>query len=81
MDILHHQEIDPILVSHIVEHANMRMIQARNCPSFELEPSFHLSVIREICGKNLDRDDTVQVGIPRLVHFTHPAFAEGAVIV
>ena len=75
--ILHHQEIDPVLVADVVEGADVRMIQAGDGASFALESLAQFGAVRKMRGQNLDRDDAIEARVAGAVHLAHPARANG----
>ena len=68
---LHDQEGDTVLLSDVVERADVGMIDPGNRPSFTLE-AFELGRAR--VGERLDRldgDEPIEARIPRAVDFPH----------
>jgi hypothetical protein len=63
LDVLHHQVIRP----HVVERANVGMIQRRHSASFALE------TLAELGLGNLDGHDAIQAGVTSLVDIAHSA--------
>ncbi len=74
--MLHHQEADPVLRADIVQGADVRMIQRRNCPSLALHPLFEIEIVGEVCRQNLDGNIAPQPCIASAIHFAHAAGAE-----
>src|SRR5262249_14460904 len=54
----------------------VRMVQRGEDLRLAVEPGEPLRVARERGGKDLDRDLTVETGVDRLPHHTHPALAD-----
>ena len=75
-DALHHQVTDAVLAAHIVQHANIRMVQPGNRFRFALESLFTNRISRKLRRQNLHRHIPAQPRIPRAVHFSHPARTE-----
>ena len=65
LDVLHHQIIGP----HVVELANMRMIQRRD------RTGLPLKTLAELGLRNLNCDDAVESRVSRLVNLAHSARA------
>jgi hypothetical protein len=78
LQMLHDQKIDPILSTHVVEHADVRMAELGYCFGFALEPLAEPRVSRELRGEHLDCDGAVEACISRLVDLSHPASSDGA---
>src|SRR6266571_5425179 len=62
---------NPILRPHIVEMADMRVIQRRDGLRFPLKPLLQLRTGGKMRSQNLDRDGTVQARVPGAIHFAH----------
>ena len=75
-DALHHQITDAVLTAHIVQHANVRMVQAGNGFRFALKSLLAHRIGGKLSWQNLHRHIALQPRIPRSVHFTHPARTE-----
>jgi len=73
LDAFHHQVVDSVLMTDVVQHADVRMIQIGDCLGFALEPLFAYGIGRKLRGQNLDSNRALQARVPRAVHFTHPA--------
>ena len=71
--ILHHQEIDIVLMAGVVERADVGMIQAGDGFCFAVEALAQFRAVGEMSGKNLDGDDAVEARIAGLVHLAHSA--------
>ena len=74
--VLHHQEVDAVLVADIVERADVRMAQARNGLGFAVETLARLRIARKMRGQNLDGDDAVKPRIARPVDLAHASGAD-----
>ena len=77
LEILHHEEIDAILLADVVEDADVRMVQRRDDTRFPIEPLTELRIGRERRRKDFDGDRAIQAGVTRSVHFAHAARADG----
>ncbi len=62
----------------VVNAANVRMRNARGEHHFALESIHHLRIRRQRGVQSLQRHLPVQLGIRRLPHLTHAAFAQKA---
>src|ERR1700694_2909277 len=76
--MLHDQEVDPCMVADVVEHADMRMIQAGNGPRFTLEALPGLGIVRDAGGKNLDGHRAVESRVLCTVHLAHATRTDGS---
>ena len=68
LDQLHHQ----VIGAHIVQSADMRVIEGRNGLGFALESSTELLI------GDLDRDGPAQARVTGFIDLAHPAFAQTA---
>jgi hypothetical protein len=73
---LHHQVIDPILTPNVMQHADVRMIQARDGFGFALEALLANRIRRELRWQNLDCHGALEARVSRPIHFAHPACAK-----
>ena len=48
LQMLHDQEVDPVLVPHVVERADVRVVQAGDGLGFALEPLLQRRVSRDV---------------------------------
>jgi hypothetical protein len=74
--VFHHQIVDSILVAHIVESTDVRMVQGRDRACFAVESLLGLRVFRKVRGKNLDGDDALEPCIQRAINLAHAASSE-----
>ncbi len=75
-DVFHDQVVDAVLFAHVVEHANVRMIQAGHRPGLALETLVEIHSLSQMFGKNLDGDGAVQTGVGPPIHLSHTARTE-----
>ena len=68
---------DQIAVADVVERADVRMRELRDCFRFALESHPQLRVVRELGGQHFDRDVPFEPCIARLEHLSHAAGADG----
>src|SRR2546421_2836249 len=71
--ILHNQVIDALLVTDVVECADMWMIERGNGTGLALEAFTPVGIARKMLGKNLDRYRTIEPRIFRAIHLAHTA--------
>ena len=74
--MLQYQEVDPILMSDVMQGADMRMAQRGDGARLALEALPRTLVGAHVRRQYLDRDRAIQPGIPSLVDLTHPARAD-----
>ena len=74
-DTFHYQEVDSVLMTNIMQHTNVGMIQARDrfCFAFEALPANRIR--RELSGENLDGNIAVKARVACTVNFAHAALA------
>ena len=75
-DALHHQVIDAIMQTDIVQDANVRVIQMGDGLGFPLEALLAHGIRRELRGKNLDSDSALKPCILGTIHLSHPAYTQ-----
>src|SRR5579863_93655 len=76
-EILHDEEVGPILLADVVEGADVGMIQAGNRASFALKPLAQLGTAGEMSGRNLNGDDAIEARVAGAIHLAHPARTDG----
>ncbi len=59
-DALHHQVTDAVLATNIVQHADVRMIQARDGFGFSFEPLPAYRISGKLLRQNLDRHRAIE---------------------
>ena len=70
---LHHDEVVAVGAGHVVNRADVRVVQGCNGPRFALKPRAELGIVAEAIRCQLEGDDAVQTGIAGFVHFAHAA--------
>ena len=65
---------------HVVERADVRMIQLRNGLGFSLEPLAELRVAGDVRGQDFDRDGAIEAGIAGAVDLSMPPAPSAPVI-
>ena len=73
LQILHHQKIDAVLMPHVVQRADTRMIQRRNRARLAVESLSQLRVGGKMLRQDLDGHVAAQPGIPGAIHLAHSA--------
>src|SRR5262249_43414778 len=63
-------------MTDVIQHADVRMIQARNGLGFAFEALLTNRIGGQMRWQNLDCDRTFQPRIPRAIHLPHPACAQ-----
>jgi hypothetical protein len=76
LQVLHHQEIDSVLMSDVVEDADVRMIQSGDRPRFAVEALAHVGPTGKVCGQHLDGYDAVEPRVAGLIHLSHAPGAD-----
>jgi hypothetical protein len=72
-DTLHHQVVDPVLLSNVMQDANMGMIQAGNGFCFAFKPLFADRIASEVCRQYLDGPCALKPRVSGAIHLAHPA--------
>ena len=73
VEILHHQEVDAVLATEVMERTDVRMIQRRDRTRFTLEALACERIAGHFRRQDLDRDRAIEPGVARFVDFPHPA--------
>ena len=72
-EVLHHQEVNVFVMTHVKDGTDVRMAERGQHPGFALESLFQIRITRDMRGENLDGDRSVEPRVPRLVDLAHPA--------
>jgi len=72
LEQLHHEVVDPVLGPHVVERANVGMVEAGDGAGLALEALPERGVGSEVGGKDLDRDGALEPRVARAVDLAHP---------
>jgi hypothetical protein len=75
MPLLHDEVIHSVMLPDVMQRADVRMIERRDCLRFALE-SFAKLGLRGRPRQNLDRDRTIQPRVSRLVYLSHATGAD-----
>jgi hypothetical protein len=74
LEILHDQEGRPIgRLSHVVERADVRMIQSGDRPRLAFQPLSQVRAFRQSRRKDLDRHHSIQAPVARAIDLAHPS--------
>ncbi len=74
-DQFHDEEIHPILMTDIMQRADVRMSEFRNSLGFALQPLAQGRIRGQICRQNLDGYISPQPCVAGAIHLSHPARA------
>ena len=75
LDVLHHQEVGPVLFAHVVEDADVGVAQGGDGAGLTLESLSHVRPVGQMRRQHLDGDDPVQARVTGLVDLAHPTRA------
>ncbi len=78
VEILHDEEVDPVVVPHLVQRADARMRESSDRPRFVREARPTARVGRGVRQQHLDRDVAIEPGVAGLVDLAHAASADKA---
>jgi hypothetical protein len=70
-DKLHDQKVRSVLTSDVLERADVRVIQLGYGARLPLKALASVLLRSEFGGKDLDGDETLEPGVPGLVHLSH----------
>ncbi len=73
---LHDEVVNPILFAHVVERADVRVVQAADGFGFALEAFTQTGVAGELFGQDFDGDGAIQARVDGGVHLSHTARTE-----
>jgi hypothetical protein len=76
-EILHDEIVGSILVTDVMEGADVRMIERRDGAGFMFESRAELRVGCEGLREHFDCDRALEARIARLIHLSHPAGPNG----
>ena len=75
LDVLHHEEPHAAFLAHVVERADVGVIQAGDRPRLSLESREPFGVAIELGWEDLDGDCAVEAGVAGAIHLAHAALA------
>src|SRR5713226_1209574 len=73
---LHHQEGLAVVLSELVDGANIGMVECGSSPRFPLKAFDRLRIISKLLGKELERDTSAQLEVFGFINHAHPAAAQ-----
>ena len=76
VDQFHDEETNVAFLSHVVEHADVRVVQRGDRLRLALEARLDLGVLRDRFGQDLDRHFSAQPRVPGPVDLAHAALSE-----
>jgi len=71
LEMLHDEVVHPVLVPHVEERADVRVVEARDDARLALEALARLGAHRQVPLEDLDGDGPVQARVPRPVDLAH----------
>src|SRR4029453_7022865 len=71
LEILEHEVVGSVLVSDVVQDADVGMVQAGDGPGFALEALAQVLIVGQVLGEDLDRDRAGETGVLRAVYLAH----------
>ncbi len=74
---LHDEELLPLVFSHVVNGADVRIVQRGCGVCFALEALLRIGISGETRRQNLDRDVSIETRVSGTVNFAHSAGANG----
>ncbi len=77
LDVFHDEKAGAVLFAHVVQRADMGVIQTRDGLRFALESPAHVGVVGEVLGQHLDGNRAAEPRVGGLVDLAHPAGADG----
>ncbi len=76
LEALHDEVVHPVLMADVVQHTNVRMIQAGNRFGFAFEALLPNGIIRKLWRQNLYRHSAIKTRVAPAKHLAHAARAE-----
>ena len=77
LHVLHHDERSAVVLGHVVDGADVGMIERRGGACFAKEPLAGIPARRQIRKEYLDRDFAFELRVLGEEHFAHSAAAKG----
>ena len=72
LQILHHEVVNAVLLSNVMERADVRMIQTGDRSGLPFESLLEIGVVGQMGRQNLDGHGAVEAGVLGFINFTHP---------
>ena len=76
LDVLHHDELNAVLFTDIVEGTDVRMVHLGDGPGLALEPLDGLGILRPVRLQDLDSHSPVEARVGRAIDLAHASGAE-----
>ena len=77
MQVLHHEELEAVIVTDVVDGADVRMGEAGDDAGLALEAAAGFVAGHFTFGQDLESDGATQAGIAGAIDLTHAAGADG----
>src|SRR5688572_28294617 len=71
IEIFHDKVRKAVLVSHIVDDTNVRVVEGRNRLRLPLETLPTTRMIGQFWRQDLEGDESIETGVPRVIHLAH----------
>jgi hypothetical protein len=75
LQVLCNEKVDTVLSTHVVNNANVRVCQRRNCPGLALEPRPTFRIVSNMRSQGLDSHCAAQSAVVGFIDLAHPADA------
>ena len=76
LDVLHHDELNSVLFTDIVEGTDVRMVHLGDGPGLALEPLDGLGILQPVRLQDLDSHSPVEARVGRAIDLAHASGAE-----
>ena len=70
------QVVDAVVITDVVEDADVLVLEACYRPRFSLETLFQLGLVGQMRAQSLEGNNAVQPRVVRFIHLAHPASAK-----
>jgi hypothetical protein len=77
-DVLHDEKVDAVLVSDVMEGADVWMLKRGDGARLAFEPLTEIGIGGERRGQDLDGDQAIEPDVPGLVNLAHAAGSQRA---
>src|SRR5215470_6728835 len=74
--VLHDEEVEPILRADVVQDANVRVVERRDRASLALEALAQIPIVRHASRKDFDGDDAIETRVARAIDLAHATGAK-----
>ena len=76
LDVLHDEEIDAVLLAHVIKGADVRMVELRNHLGFTLEARLAFGALGQVLREDLDGNRPVEPSVLGFVDLAHAPLAD-----